>query len=494
MTRHRSRAWLILLVAASLGAVGRASPQDRPAATNVLELGDALSSVSTRYPPYLAALISRDVASGRLRAALGAFDLQLFVKTFTNPTGFYESTTLEAGFEQFLGWRGLSVFGGYLYTEGDTLPDYYYDRRTNGAGTPSFGLRLPLLQGGAIDEERATLAQARLGQEIVEPGIRKLSIEFGASAMRTYFKWLGAGYKLIATEAALDIANARNDAIKTQIDRGLLAPITKIENRQSILTWETAALDAQQEFQTAALALSLFYRDANAAPIIVQRDQLPPNFPEPFAPPADALTAALDAATTRRPEFEEYAIKLNAMDIDLRLALNKTLPKLDAYLRVGESLGERLYKDTGELEVKLGVDFEIPLQRRAARGKVESAEAKIEQIETELRFTLEKLLNETRGSFLAMELSRERYLRASENADLTRQLRDVEADRFRAGASDFLDLQIREQNAYKARLDQLKAQIDYFQSLAEFLAATAVDFGAQGATPETLLTQALGGS
>ena len=464
-----------------------------PAATT-LNLSDALSSVTTRYPPYLAALISRDVASGRLRAALGAFDLQLFVKTFTNPTGFYESTTVEAGFEQFLGWRGLTVFGGYQYTEGDLLPDYYYDRRTNAGGTPNVGLRLPLLKGGAIDEERARIGQARLGQEIVEPAIRKLSIEFGASAMRTYYKWLGAGQKLAATESMLQVAEARNDAIQSQVDAGLLAPITLIENRQSILTFETAVLAAQQEFQTAALALSLFYRDQEEQPVIVQRAQLPHALPEPIALQTTSLTAALDAASSRRPEFEEYALKLSAMDIDLRLALNKTMPKLDAYLRVGESLGRQLYKDTGELEVKLGVEFEIPLQRREARGKVESTEAKIAQIETELRFTLDKLLNETRGSFLAMELSRERYLRASENADLTRQLRDVEADRFRAGASDFLDLQIREQNSFKAQLDKLKAQVDYFESLAAFLAATAVDFGTEGATPEILLTQALGAS
>jgi len=88
-----------------------------------LTLQSLVSGVYSQYPPYLAALIERDVAQGKLRSARGVFDFNTFVDIFDNTTGYYEATTLEAGFEQYTGVWGSTVYGGYRYTEG-FLPDY----------------------------------------------------------------------------------------------------------------------------------------------------------------------------------------------------------------------------------------------------------------------------------------------------------------------------------------------------------------------------------
>jgi hypothetical protein len=88
-----------------------------------IQLDDVLRSVTNQYPPLLAAYIERDIANGRLRSAQGVFDFNVFAKSFGNPSGYYDYGTFDAGFEQFLGVWGSTLFGGYRITRG-TLPDY----------------------------------------------------------------------------------------------------------------------------------------------------------------------------------------------------------------------------------------------------------------------------------------------------------------------------------------------------------------------------------
>lgn len=145
-----------------------------------------LESTTSQYPPFLAALIERDVADGRLLSSQGAFDFQSMLKVFSNRTGLYQSTTAEAGFEQFLGIWGATVYGGYRFTDG-TLPDYYYQQRTNEGGTPALGIKLPLLQDGSIDSRRAAIFKAQLDRQLTEPIIHRQHLDFTRAALLAYF-------------------------------------------------------------------------------------------------------------------------------------------------------------------------------------------------------------------------------------------------------------------------------------------------------------------
>src|SRR5690606_8464071 len=60
--------------------------------TGVIHLDAVIDSVISRYPPYLSALLERDIASGRLQQAMGSFDTQISAKVGGRVEGFYEST------------------------------------------------------------------------------------------------------------------------------------------------------------------------------------------------------------------------------------------------------------------------------------------------------------------------------------------------------------------------------------------------------------------
>ncbi len=458
---------LSLLLAPSARAEA-AAPAGPP-----LELPEVLASVVTQYPPYLAALIERDIAAGRLRSAGGAFDLNTFARVFGNPAGTYESVTFETGVEQFLGIWGATVYGGYRLTEG-MLPDYYA-RRTQGGGEPRVGLKIPLLQDGSIDPRRAAILKARLDQEFAEPSIRRQHLDFTRAAMVAYYTWLAAGHRLGVTEDLLRLAQDRQEAIQRQIARGLTAPIVQKENQQLVVSREIAVVRARRRFEAASLMLALFYRDTRNQPVVVGRERLTAVLPPAPAAEDPLLEAGIQRALAQRPEIRQLELSLAKLGVDLRLARNSMLPRLDAGVEASQGIGEELYKDRGEFELKLGVELSLPLQRNRARGQIEETRGRVDQLERQLAFARDRIVTEVRNTHLAVVAAHEQLERAGLNVELAQTLREVERDRFQLGATDLLALQWREQAAFQARVEAIDAAELSFVSHADFLVAIASD-------------------
>ncbi|MCW5558926.1 MAG: hypothetical protein KIT22_13990, partial [Verrucomicrobiae bacterium] len=196
----RWRIWttaaLLCLLDGPLGDVLRAKESAQAAAVpawtppSPLRLEHVLGSITHQYPPLLAALIERDIAAGRLKSAGAAFDFNAFAKLFGTPHGYYESGTAEAGFEQFTGLWGSTFFGGYRYTGGDRLPDYYYNTRTEGGGQIRFGVDVPLLRDGSIDRRRAAVLKAQLDQKLADPLIARQRLDFVRAGTVAYGNWV----------------------------------------------------------------------------------------------------------------------------------------------------------------------------------------------------------------------------------------------------------------------------------------------------------------
>lgn len=470
--------WLLVGLGVGLVRLDAAEPSTpEPASAPVvaaLGLDEVLSSVSNQYPPYLAALIERDIAQGRLRSAGAAFDLGTFARVFGNPRGYYESTTFETGVEQFLGLWGATIFGAYRLTDGDTLPDYYGQRTENG-GEARLGLRLPLLQDGSIDARRAAILRARLDKELANPVIRRQQLDFLRAGAVAYHTWIAAGQRLRVAEEILRVAQARQDAIRRQIERGLSAPIVLQENQQLVVSRELGVVRARRRFEAAALALSLFARNAQDRPVIPGRDRMPEGWASPVLPEPEPDMEQMQAALGRRPEIRQLELARERSQVDLRLARNALLPRLDAGAEAIQGLGDERYKDRGELELKLGLEFRMPLQRSQARGSIQETQARLEQLDRQVGFARERVLAEIQNTHQAVVAAHEQVERAALNVRLARSLQEVEEERFKQGAADMLALQIREQNAFQAQVEELDAMEQYFVSKADLRTALVMD-------------------
>lgn len=474
-TFRQSLATLILALdpgACALAAEEIRERETAAGAVSPLQAEEVVRSVLTQYPPYLAALIERDVVSGRLRSAEAIFDFNLLSKVLTVPSGFYESTTLGAGFEQFLGMGGATLFGGYQRTSG-ALPDYYRSRRTDDGGTFSAGVRLPLLQDGSIDKKRADLMKARLAKEAVEPDIQAMQLAYAEMALLAYFQWVSTGQRLRLEEQLLQLAQDRAQAISRQISEGLLPAVREMENRQMIASREISVIKAKREFDLADVGLSLFLRDQADDPVRPGMARLPERFPDVSSQGVDPLRATRRALDLR-PELTSFDFELARLNIDARLYRNQLLPQLDATAAVEQSIGAPLYKDTGNLEVKLGLEFKMPLQRNAARGALEENRGKIEQIRLKAKFAAERIEAQTVNATTVLAAAYDQIQRAVINTRLAENLREAEADKFELGATDLLSLQWRERQAYDAAIGEIESRESYFKAWARVLTSTGL--------------------
>jgi len=439
-----------------------------------LLLGEVLASVQTQYPPYLAALIEQDIANGRVRQAMGSFDLNLNAGGTMNLAGYYDGQTGYAMVEQPLPFWGGSVYGGYRLSSG-FLPNYNKDR-TSVDGEGVLGFRIPLMRDGTIDRRRASLWQAQIDQELADPIILRQYLDFIRSATISYYTWLASGQRLALTEELLRIAKDRDSAIAEQVKRGASAPIVQVDNQRLVVSREIATVLAVRRFQAASIEMSLFFRTQDKAePIIAKRERLPKAFPPHPRLDDSQLTADIGKAAVFRPEIRRIELLVEKTEIDRRLAKNNLLPNIDIGVEAGQSVGSNRPKDLEQNEIEAKIEFKLPLQRREAKGRVDVADALIERLNNDKRFARDRIAADVRDAYSAVEAAYNALKMTRRNVELARQLEAAENERLKQGATDLLALQIREQATFDGQVLEVEAQADYFRAQANYRAAIAAD-------------------
>lgn len=449
------------------------TPENAPLlTTNPLLLSEVTTSVTNLYPPLLSALIERDIAAGHLQSAQGTFDFNVFARASGTPTGFYESETLETGFEKFLGLWGSTLFGSYRLTEGDLLPDYYRKNRTQEDGRLQVGIKIPLLQDGRIDKHRAAVMKARYDAQLVDPIIQRQEVDFMRAATSAYFNWLAAGTKLRLAQKQLKLAQDRVDILQKKLETGLIQKIVITDNRRLVVDREIQTTRARRAFEAAALALSLFYRDENMDPIIAGSESLPKEFPELISPSSLSMKDDIRLALESRPEMKQIEIALIKAGIDIEQAKNRMSPSLDVSVLGSQNLGDETYEDFEDFELEASVEFRMPLERREAKGDKTVAESKAQQLLLKGQFARERISTEIRNAHSALVAAHEQIGIAELNVALAKELESAEKEMFNQGASDFLSVQLRERSTFDSRIKLVDAIKDFFISLAAYQAAS----------------------
>ena len=473
--RSRVSGWLLHYAALLLWLGFSLASQG--ATNKPLLLPEVLTSVKKQYPPFLAALIDQDIAKGRIRQALGSFDLNLNSGGAKSLAGPNDGAAGYAILDQPFPFWGGNVYGGYtsyadyyLLSSG-YLPNYNKNNSLgNSEGVGLVGLRIPLLKDGVIDERRAKLWQAKIDQELADPVILRQYLDFIRAATISYYTWLASGHRLTLTEELLRIAQVRDSAIAEQVKLGAAAPIVQVNNQQMVVSREIALVVAKRRFQASAIELSLFYRTLESAqPIIAGRERLPKQFPPQNQLENSRMNADLAKAVFQRPEMRRIELLLKKADIDHRLAKNSLLPNLDVGLLAAQPA---FY---GQTELEGLVQLKMPLQQREAEGRVDVADSTISRLNLEKRFTQDRIVADVRDSFVAVDAAYNALGKTRRNVDLARQLQTAEQERLKLGATDLLNLQIREQFTFDAEVLEVEAQADYFRAQANYDAAVAAD-------------------
>ncbi|MCM2370155.1 TolC family protein [Aporhodopirellula aestuarii] len=463
------------------GSVQSTAPPLQPALpaaveiTSGLPLQDVVGSVQSYFPTVQVAYLERDRTSGDQLAAWGEFDTKLKARSESQPLGYYENYQNAAGVNQPL-YRGGEVYSGYRIGRGVFEP-WYGERQTNEGGEFKAGFQLPLLRDREIDARRAELWRATYDRQLAEPRIRSAVIETIRDATIAYWVWVAAGNQVQIGESALQLAERRNRQVARRVEEGDLGDPDLADNQRAIMQRQGKLIDLTRKRTQTAAKLSLFLRDGMSEPRIPSDNELP-NFPEVVPYELSQLNADIQYAARMRPELTALNTEYRRVQVDYAEACNQTLPVLDAFSNVSQDVGEPTSskRDKSELELELGFEFEMPVQRRKGFGKMRSARAKLNQITVKRDFTIEKIAVEVQTAVAAIDAAYRRVNQIADAVQISNNLAQIERRKFELGESDLLAVFLREQIAIEAASDLVDAKLEYFVARAYYTAALAYEF------------------
>ncbi|NBO91093.1 MAG: TolC family protein [Planctomycetia bacterium] len=443
-----------------------------------LKLEQVLASVDAYFPRIRAAEQERLIATGAQMTAQGAFDLNLRSQEF-GQDGTYDSQRYSFFVDQQTAFNGASFFAGYRLGTG-AYPVYYGDRKTAEGGEFRAGALFPLLRNRELDRFRATAQKADIDRQIAEPNIQRQRIDAARAASRAYWTWVLAGQRYLIARDVLELARRRDEQLSRRVAAGNLAPIEREDNRRSIVDREARVVAALRLFQQAGFALSLYHRDAVGNPIVPTLSLLPMLTIPVGAPDAIQRKKDLQTALTARPEVQRLSLARDKVNVDIRLAENQALPGMNVGIAGLQDVGfgKRSPSSTSKLDrqsVEVSLLFDVPLQRREARGRMISARAELLRIAAEEQLARDQISLELQDAANALDRAYELLRRGRDNRLQSDYMAEAERRLFDIGKSDQFRVNLRELTAAEARLLEIEAAAEFYRSLADYEAARGVD-------------------
>lgn len=441
-----------------------------------LTLAEVLLSVLAHYPLLQAVERERGVASGKLTSAMGAFDTNVNMAGNALNPGTYENYRSDMGMSQQFMFGGMSAFGGFRTGFGD-FPTYNLGQKTADAGEFRGGLNIPLARNREIDRFRATRAQAQLDVALAEPAIERSRLDYMRSAARAYWAWMGSGERYSAGERLVDLALERDKQIQLKVDGGVIANIDRIDNQQNIALRNGIVIQADRAVQQAAIDLSLYHRDPSGRPLLARRTRMRP-VPMPVQPTVELYERSLARALGSRPEFQRLALQKEKLVVERRLAANQTLPGIDGQVLGNQDAGYGKSKLSGpngldRQVLQASLIFQMPAQRRDARGKLQTLDSQLMQLDRQLSYAHDQVQAEVQDAFSMLERAYEFHKQAFKREELARLVASAEREQLRLGRSDILRVTLREQAKFEADILEITARQEFWRAESDLRAADA---------------------
>ena len=438
--------------------------------TEPLTITEVLARIELTHPLLRASGTERAQARAKILKALGAWEPTFknvteadryqswnFLAFVNTTTGGYNDTKLEVGHP----W-GFRVHGGIRSGFGDRTNQQAH------ALIPSDGLLYwqnqqilaggegHLLRGLVMNDEYADYQKAQLMGPLAEIHVAQKRQDLYLAGAIQYWDWQVAVKQAEVRRQNLAVAEARLAQVEGQAKAGKISPLDVAEMGQEVQNRREAAIAAQRQVEYEQYKLSLFLWE-NGEPVAPRPEWAPEFTGETPLPTEEDIAAAKVSAKEDRPEVQALYIEAKMNNIDLKLAKNYLLPKLD--FRGGQM------DAASDWNVGVGYRIEswfaMPLFQREGRGKVMYAEADQQQLILKQLFAEQQVNIDVDNWLSAIVRARERVRAAAEAYRLAKVLEEGERKRFDMGITGILFVNKREQNAVEAAYELYRAQYDY---------------------------------
>jgi outer membrane protein TolC len=436
-----------------------------------LTLDEVQSSAQQAFPSLLAAKQRQQAAAGEYQTAEGAFDTVLKVQNRWSATGLYQNRNNDVSIEQPTSLGGTTFFGGWRRGIGD-YPVYDGKSLTATDGEARLGVNIPLWRNREIDQRRASLKQAELGQMIAGHEYDQILLEIRRLAAHRYWDWVLAGQRLQIAKRMLHIAEQRDAGIRKRVTAGDIPKFEALDNQRAIIERRERRVLAQRMLEQSAIQLSLYWRDAEGRPRMPIAEQLPSGFPGQVPTITLDYPKALQTAQAQRPELRRLEMQSRQTQTELELQQNQRAPDVDLSVMGAQDIGNDKGKDKlNRNELYVGLNVSIPLQRRAASGRAQVAGANLQRLKSERILLEDRIAAEVKDILSALSAARQRQTLTLLQQTAAQKLEEGERTRFELGDSTLLIVNLREIAHGDAALLAAEAASNLFKGYADYQAA-----------------------
>ena len=473
-----------------------ASPQTSPPAppTEALGLMQALERAVAGNIDLRRDRVSIELADANLMAARGQFDFNL-----TGALNFQRATQppltaqdIASGYTNDLGFdigvtRALESGGSLrLSLQNDAINTNSRLSCGSPAGVATtctfynsqFDLTFnhPLLRGLGTDVTQANVRKQRIQKDLALLNRQMRAANVLRDVVTGYWELAYATQDLAIRRSAVDLAREQLRITKAQIDVGRLAPIDQA-------AVERAIGDRLQD--VAVSEQNLYGRALDLRKLLgVAADPGQPMFSAVDVPAATPrqidVAAEVRRALDTNPQLRSLKMGLQLTAIDIQTALNTTRPRLDFVGTIGSrgrnpTFPETLAQTAGldDLTWSAGLNFQAPIENRAANGQFRAAQLTAEQarldagtLELTIRDTVMRVAVQIQTASTRVDLARQTVGFAQQNLE-------AEKARFSVGRSTNNDVLLRQQELKSAEISVVRATVDLLNSDVAMSAITA---------------------
>jgi len=306
-----------------------------------------------------------------------------------------KSETIETGFKQKLPWGGdARLFYSLSWNEVDNL---------GGAARQRFWqnqiraeVTQPLLQNYGRDVNAARIEISRQDVRISLLDFRKALEEQLSEIERAYWQLYQAARIVEIQEILLAETIETYRVLRERFERGLdISEISVAQANASVKGRQADLIRAKQNVRDLSDEIKRRMGDP-AFPISADLVIFPSD--DPVKEPIEFdYAAAIDAATFNRFELGQQRARIEQARIAERVAQNNKLPRLDLVTRfgvtgVGITTGEAIKNndDFNSPNWSFGIEFEYPIENRAARAILRRAQLQRQQAVEQYRSLLQQ--------------------------------------------------------------------------------------------------------
>jgi len=440
-----------------LAAVAAIGLQDAVAQTSPALTFEEFRALMKNHPKVTYAGLAEERGTQELKRAKGAFDPRLsgnYQYKFFKGTEYYDQSAigLDVPFRAPVMIKTLyeNADGAYFNPE-ETTPN---------SGLLSLGVAVPLGQGLITDKSRTELRQAEAFVTYSKLQRAAITQELLHDAYKQYWLWWMSRSLLDLSNDWVGIAANRLEITKQRFALGDVASIDTLETfiqlqqrMQKAYSAGTKLNKEQQELRAYLWSIT------ESGEYALLENEVRPQREISFDGASDnvpVLTSKTMDIANRNPELMSYAPAFDRLRAEERWKREAMKPIVNVQYNALTEPTAGASDLISSNNYKWGAQLAWPILMRKAKGELELTRIKIRETELEAEVKIAGTRNKALGLIQNLTLLRSQLATVQSNVRNMEILLDAERDKFNSGESSVFLINVREQQLFDLRMQEVE--------------------------------------